>query len=112
MLCCNFCIKLSLFVFLRSTICMGLLWNMLVYFWVTKTDSKIELTLFHMCQNLVFAILCLPIHSKKNSDCVIRVKAVVRTSEQSSTLLVNSFFPYDKREQLDDEGKSDLVETI
>ena len=41
-----------------------------------------------------------------------RVQAVVITSEQSRTLLINSYFPYDKRDQLDNEGLNDLVETL
>ena len=41
-----------------------------------------------------------------------RVQAVIITSEQSRTLLINSYFPYDKKDQIDNEGQNDLIETI
>jgi hypothetical protein len=41
-----------------------------------------------------------------------RVQAVVIESDHSRTLLINSYFPFDKRDQLDIEGLNDLTETL
>ena len=41
-----------------------------------------------------------------------RVQAVVIASEHSRTLLINSYFPFDKRDQLDNEGLTELIETL
>ena len=41
-----------------------------------------------------------------------RVQAVVIESNNSRTLLINSYFPYDKRDQLDIEVLNDLTETL
>ena len=41
-----------------------------------------------------------------------RVQAVVIESAQSKTLLINSYFPYDKRNQEDEEDINDLIETL
>ena len=41
-----------------------------------------------------------------------RVQAVVIASEHSRTLLINSYFPFDKRNQLDNEGLTELIETL
>ena len=41
-----------------------------------------------------------------------RIQAVVIESANSKTLLINSYFPYDKRNQEDNDELDDLTETL